>query len=110
MKGAMDKISSRTLVLIAIRNHELSEGRGIGINELVEKMSGMERATVSKSLDSLDDMGLIHQMDAEMVLHGDGWTKLMTTTKDSQPFIDGAIKDLVEKGLLPDENMVVETD
>jgi len=91
----MEKISKRTQVLIAIRAFELSNSRGIGFNELVESID-LSRATISKSLDSLDDMYLIHQIDAKSVLIDGVWTKLITTRKDKQSFIDDSIRKIKE--------------
>ena len=87
----MEKISKRTQVLIAIREFELSEGRGIGFNELVESMD-LDRASISLSLDSLDDMWLIHQIDAKSVLIDGTRRKLISTRLEKQAFIDDSIR------------------
>ena len=91
------KISYRTQVLITLRNLEKALGRGVRFNELVKAcdFDGVKknrvRAIVSKSLDSLDDIGLTHQIDAKMVLLDGFWVKLITTEKHCQSFIDDTI-------------------
>jgi len=87
----MDKISKRTQVLMAIREFELSEGRGIGFNELVEYMD-LDRASISLSLDFLDDIWLIHQIDSKSELIVGTWGKLISTRVDKQAFIDDSIR------------------
>lgn len=87
----MDKISKRTQVLIAIREFELTNDRGIGFNELLEYLPHLKRSEISLSLDMLDDRFLIHQLDAKSVLIDGMWRKLITTREFSRPFIDDTI-------------------
>ncbi len=93
-----EEASLRTKVLIEIREFERNKGRGIKFDELVS-MSEIERATVSKSLDSLDDMNMIIQNPEPTLLDG-FWVKLITTNPECREFIDNSIDEMLENGII----------
>lgn len=86
-------ISYRTRVLMVLRKLELEYKRGVTFREL-EDYCMFNRSIVSKSLDSLDDMGIVHQLDAEMILFRGTWMKVITTNEEHRQFIDNMILDI----------------
>ena len=72
------KLSKRNMVLIKVRETEKeNSGEGVGFNELVELLKGnVSRATVSKALDSLFDMGMLN---AEWKVEGGKWRKKISS-------------------------------
>ncbi|MFO7618179.1 MAG: hypothetical protein R6W91_00720 [Thermoplasmata archaeon] len=92
-----EELSKRNRVLVKVRTAE-KEGRGIGFNELVLRLEGeVSRATVSKALDSLFDMGIL---ESDWALEQGKWRKLISVTGDSRPLVDRMIADLNGKGLV----------
>ncbi len=85
------KLSKRLRVLIEIRKHYLEKNHGIGFNELVERMDGMERPTVSQCLDSLHDMCII---SADWDLSNGTWKRGIVVRGESQSFVDEIIRDV----------------
>ena len=94
-----EELSKRNRVLVKVRTAEKENpGRGIGFNELVLRLEGeVSRATVSKALDSLFDMGIL---ESAWALEQGKWRKLISVTVDSRPLVDMIIADLMEKGLV----------
>ena len=94
-----EELSKRTMVLIDIRAAEKEgDGSGAGFNELVEKLEGrVSRATVSKALDSLFDMGML---DSKWMLDNGKWKKKISIANEAKPMVDKMIADLNERGLI----------
>ncbi|UCE36187.1 MAG: hypothetical protein JSW00_11640 [Thermoplasmata archaeon] len=94
-----DKLSKRNIVLIEIRTIEKAQkGKGVGFNQLVEKLKGkVSRATISKALDSLFDMGIL---DSEWKLDNSKWKKEITVANEAQDMVDEMIKDLKKRKLI----------
>lgn len=95
-----EKIAKRNIVLIEVRRAEAkTKGRnGIGFNELVNGLKGRaSRVTISKSLDSLFDMGLL---TSEWALADGKWRKIISTSNESRDIIDHMIHDLETRGLI----------
>ncbi|MBA3046702.1 MAG: hypothetical protein FP824_10905 [Euryarchaeota archaeon] len=94
-----EKLSKRNTVLINIRAAEKEgDGSGAGFNELVERLDGqVSRATVSKALDSLFDMGIL---DSDWVLESGKWRKKISIANEAKPMVDKMIADLNERGLI----------
>jgi len=89
------RISYRTQVLIILRDLETKFGRGVKFGELIAACD-FDQDIISKSLDSLDDAGLIHQADAEMEDIEGEWEKLLSTRKECRSFIDNVIRQINE--------------
>ena len=88
-----NKVSYRTQVLIHIFEFKKRHKRGIGFNELVES-TGLSRAIVSKSHDSLSDMGIIYD---DWVTVDGKHMKALFITPASLKFVGGMIQDLLVK-------------
>ena len=84
-------ISYRTQTLMTLRNLEKEFNRPVLFDELIDNCD-YDISIVSKSLDSLDDAGLIEQMGAKWIVVNGKYAKGISTTKDSRPFIDDVIK------------------
>ena len=67
------KISFRTQVLLTIHDFQTEYGHGIQFNQL-HKRSGLDRVIVSKSFDSLMDMGMIED---QWMLENCKWNKVI---------------------------------
>lgn len=112
---SMKDISKRTKVLMIIREFELKNNRGILYKELLEigKRRKLSAGAVSKSFDSLMDMGLLE--DDWIVFERDGerlHTKAITTDNKFHPFIDTTIKDIKKqvRGCRHRNSMEIEAD
>jgi DNA-binding transcriptional ArsR family regulator len=91
-------LSKRNLVLIMVRTKEQKNGNlGMGFNELVLALKGkVSRATVSKALDSLFDMGMLDSNWRK----GDKWQKKITVSNEAKELVDQMIADLKERKLI----------
>jgi DNA-binding transcriptional ArsR family regulator len=94
-----EKLSKRNIVLVRIRTIEKAQkGKGVGFNELVKQLKGnVSRATISKALDSLFDMGIL---DSEWILKDGKWKKEITVANEARDMVDEMIKDLKKKKLI----------
>ena len=96
-----EKLSKRNEVLIRIRKVETSQDgneNGAGFNELVSLLEGkVSRATVSKALDSLFDMGIL---DSDWKLEDGKWKKKITVANESRAMVDNMITELIEEGII----------
>ena len=94
-----EELSKRNIVLINIRSAEKEgDGTGAGFNELVKKLEHqVSRATVSKALDSLFDMGIL---DSKWILENGKWKKKVSIANEAKPMVDKMIADLNERGLI----------
>lgn len=97
----MQKISYRTQVLLHIFEFQKEHGRGIGFNELVEKTK-LDRVIVSKSFDSLWDMGIIedimdgHDGEIDGVYHKKIFSKVIVINNNFWKFVEMIYNDLME--------------
>jgi hypothetical protein len=89
------KLSTRLAVLLRIYEFEITNGRGVKFNELVDILSkeGINRSMVSLSQDSLWDVNLIED---KMILDNGFWVKVITITKDAIPFVKKMAKHVEE--------------
>lgn len=94
-----EKLSKRNIVLVRIRTIEKAhKGKGVGFNELVGQLKGkVSRATISKALDSLFDMGIL---DSEWILKNSKWRKEITVANEARDMVDEMIKDLKKRKLI----------
>ena len=66
-------LSKRLIVLLHIYDYQVEHGHGIGFTELKER-TGLPHGTVSKSHDSLSDIGLVTDT---LIKEGEAWTKVI---------------------------------
>jgi DNA-binding transcriptional ArsR family regulator len=93
------QLSKRNLILITIRKEEkTNDNAGLGFNELVLKLKGkVSRATISKGLDSLFDMGML---DSTWKKNDSKWQKMITVANETRALVDEMITNLKERKIL----------